>query len=269
MKTLSKDKKRFIDDSFYEGQTERELSRQKFELLTEPEELHYLAEQHNWDNGVRLLQWITASDICSEATALHLFWLAKPNYYQAYKFTDNLKETYENDVFDLIKIIYKNYLTNFYRKTKIPFELSSRVDTEQQVPDFMKEKTKGEETYIYLGKNEVESWFGETLKGEIERCNAPIELFNIASFIKAPEPAKFILEHPLCDKGIAVVLFWRLKTFASIWHETEVIMSDIIKKIQSDEYQEILSYDPKKDSDIKMKETKPKWAIPESMFQIT
>ncbi|SIS39777.1 protein of unknown function [Chryseobacterium joostei] len=78
MAKLTEEKKLFIDDNFYEGLDDNELDRTKFEMLTEPEELHYLADKHNWDNGVKVLQWIVESNICSEATALQIFWLAQP-----------------------------------------------------------------------------------------------------------------------------------------------------------------------------------------------
>lgn len=61
MTALSPDKKKFIDDNFYETQEEDKLDKQQFNLLTKPEELHYLADKHNWDDGVKILQWIAES----------------------------------------------------------------------------------------------------------------------------------------------------------------------------------------------------------------
>lgn len=264
---LSEDKKQFINDNFYETQEDHELDRQKFDLLTQPEEVHYLADKHNWDDGVKILQWIAESKNCSQATALQIFWLAQPQEYQIYKLTETLKEDYSNAIFTLIKTIIKNYQENFYQEADIHFDPTIHIEAEQQVPDFMKHPTSGEETYIYLDKKEVDSWFGEVLENKISRCDTTMELFNIASFTKSTDRAKLILSHPLCDKGIAVLLFWRLKTFANMWYETNSIATDIIDKVRKNEYPEIVAYNPKFDPEIKMKVPKPKWLIPAIMTQ--
>ena len=265
MTKLSEEKKKFIDDNFYEIQNDHELDKQKFDQLTQPEELHYLAENHNWDNGVKILQWIVESKNCCKATALQTFWLAQPQDFQTYKLTENIKEDYADQTFTLIKTIYKNYQEKFYKQADIHFDPTIHIEKEQQVPDFMKQATKGEETYIYLDKSEVNSWFGEVLENKINRCDMTMELFNIASFTKSADRAKLILKHSLCDKGIAVLLFWRLKTFANMWYETNPMATDIIEKVRKNEYSEIVAYDPKLDKEIKMKEPKPKWIIPEIM----
>lgn len=265
MTELSEEKKQFIDDNFYETQEDKELDRQKFDLLTQSEELHYLADKHNWDDGVKVLQWIAESKNCSQATALQIFWLAQPQEFQAYKLTENLKDNDADQIFNLIKTIYKNYQENFYQQADIHFDPTIHIETEQQVPDFMKQPTNGEETYIYLDKSEVDNWFGEDLENKISRCDTTMELFNIASFTKSADRAKLILKHPLCDKGIAVLLFWRLKTFANMWYETSSMATDLIDKVRKNEYPEVVAYHPKLDTEIKMNEPKPKWTIPEIM----
>lgn len=226
MTALSPDKKKFIDDNFYEAQEDKELDKQKFNLLTQPEELHYLADKHNWDDGVKILQWIAESKNCSQATALQIFWLAQPQDFQTYKWSENLKDNDAGQTFNLIKTIYKNYQEDFYQLADIHFDPAIHIGKEHQVPDFMKQPTNGEETYIYLDKSEVDSWFGDVLENKIIRCDTTMELFNIASFTKLVETAKLILKHPLCDKGIAVLLFWRLKTFANMWYETNTMAAD-------------------------------------------
>src|ERR1700712_2194701 len=142
MTELSKDKRQFIDDNFYQGLDENELDRTKFEQLSSPYELHYLADNHNWDDGIKLLQWIAESNACSEATALQLFWLSQPKDYQNYKLTETTKGDYigdENDIFQLIKTILTNFEKGFYNKnTEIHFDPTIHIETEQQVPDIMK-----------------------------------------------------------------------------------------------------------------------------------
>lgn len=270
MTEISQEKKQFIDDNFYEGLSESELDKAKFELLSSPYELFYLANKHNWDDGVKLMQWIAESDICSEATALQLFWLAQPKEYQVYKLTDTIKRNdtgVRNDTFYLIKTILERFENGFYKKTELHFDPTILIETEQEVPAFMKEPTNGAETYVYLEKKEVERWFGEILENKIEHCDSTMELFNIASFTNTAEWAKLILSHPLCDKGIAIMLFWRLKTFASFWYETNSMLAEIVEKVRNNKYPEIVAYNPKTDTEIKMKEPKPKWTIPAIMSQ--
>lgn len=179
----------------------------------------------------------------------------------------SLKDNYANQIFTLIKTIYKNYSDNYNKPADIYFDPAILIEKEQDGSDFMKQSTNGEETYIYLDKTEVANWFGEVLENKINRCNTTMELFNIASFTKSADSAKRILRHPLCNKGIAVLLFWRLKTFANWCYESSAIAIEIIEKIRKNEYAEIVAYDPKLDKEIKMKEPKPKGIIPEIITQ--
>ena len=106
----------FINTHFHEGIQQSELDESIFRALKTTEELHYLATHHNWDNGVKVLQWIVESPICSEATALELFWLAQPQDFQQYKLDITLQDEYLNEVFTLLKTILKNYPDSFYQK---------------------------------------------------------------------------------------------------------------------------------------------------------
>ncbi|WP_459190288.1 DUF4274 domain-containing protein [Parabacteroides sp. APC149_11_2_Y6] len=54
-------------------------------ILTQPDELHYLANVVNWDIHIPILVWIVKQAICSEATALMIFWQAQPQDYIIYK----------------------------------------------------------------------------------------------------------------------------------------------------------------------------------------
>ncbi|MGO4291732.1 DUF4274 domain-containing protein [Chitinophaga sp. RAB17] len=265
MSSLSPTQKQFIDENFYEGFGNL-IRKEKFNQLTTPQELHYLAEQHNWDDGVDVLQWVVESEQCSEATALMLFWLAQPREFIKYKLTFTFGNIHENQVFQLIKTILENFTKGVYKKTDIHFDpVTVNGFPPLQVPAFMRLATKGEETYIYFEKKEVDGWFLPQLENKIKRCDNALELFNIASFIKIPDKAKLILNSQLCDKGIAVMLFWKLMTYAYMWHETSDLLTEIIEKVDAKEYPEVLSYDPTTDTQITMNVPKPKWAIPEMM----
>ena len=79
---LSQARKDFIDAHFHENVAEQDLNREAFNQLQTPQELDYLAKQHNWDNGVQLMLWVAQSPLCSRATAAEIFWLSQPQEYQ-------------------------------------------------------------------------------------------------------------------------------------------------------------------------------------------
>lgn len=253
----------FINAHFHEGISEAELEKSKFEELNTSEALHYLSTYWNWDNGVKVLQWIIESSLCSEATALEIFWLAQPHDFQCYKLNMILEDTIKNDIFNLIKIILKNYQNKFYQKTTIKFDPESYYENEFIIPDWMYEKTIGEESYIYYEEEDIEDWLDVDWENNIKHSESAIELFNIAYFMDEPEQADFILQHPFCDKGIAVLIFWRLYNECSIYENTNQKLSKIITDIVNNVYPERLSYDPTADNKIDYEKTKTLWEIPE------
>ncbi|WP_347219448.1 DUF4274 domain-containing protein, partial [Chryseobacterium sp.] len=140
---LTSEQQKFINTHFYEGIPQNELKKSKFKELTISEELHYLATQHNWDNGVKVLQWIAETPLCSEATALELFWLAQPQDFQQYRLDQTLKNESQNEVFTLLKTFLKNYPDNFYQKTAIQFDPTSSYEDQFIIPDWIFQKTNG------------------------------------------------------------------------------------------------------------------------------
>lgn len=262
---LTSSQKDFIDTHFHENVSEQDLNRTIFEQLKTAEELHYLAQHHNWDNGVKLLQWIAESPICSEATALELFWLAQPQDFQKTKLDKSLKDIYNDEVFTLIKTILEKYQLGFYQKTNISFDPTPFVEEFFSVPDFMKEATSGEESYVYFDEDDVEDWFEADWQRKIENVDSTIELFNIAYFMDEPEYADWILASPHCDKGIAVLVFWRLYTDAAIYTNTPEKLAEIVQKIENKAFHEVLAYDPKLDKKVKLNDKKFAWQIPEIM----
>ncbi|MDV3752135.1 DUF4274 domain-containing protein [Elizabethkingia anophelis] len=253
----------FINTYFHECIPQSELDESIFRELKTTEELHYLATHHNWDNGVKVLQWIVESPICSEATALELFWLAQPQDFQQCELNITLQDEYLNEVFTLLKTILKNYPDSFYQKTSRRFDPAPFYENGLTVPDWIFQKTSGEDTYIYYEEDEIEGWFDADWKSNIQRAESTIELFNIAWFLDEPEQAALILEHPLCDTGIAVLVFWRLYNECAVYTETNGKLKEIIHNILDDTYPEVLSYDPKMDEKVDYKKKKIAWEIPE------
>ena len=260
---IAKDRQEFIEAHFSEGDNP---TRKKFEQLTTSEELHYVAENHNWDDGVEVLQWIAESNLCSEATALMIFWLSQPEEYTEYSWNAKKLPNYcEIEVFDLIRTIVENFKKGFYKKTDISYDPKEDMPESDIIPEIMLQATSGEEPYIYYDEKEVRSWFGEYLDNRLYRCDNEIELFNIAALQKYGEIEIYekVINHPLCDKGIALMCFWRLRNYANLFG-IEEISKEIIRRFENNHYHEVLKYDPKEDPEIKI-HRKEKWTIPNDM----
>lgn len=260
---LTEEQKNIMDDNFWDNP---EPDSQMLNALKTPEELDYLVEIANWDVCVPILQWVAERPFCSKATALKMFWMAQPEDFTIYDFDKTLE--YEQEMFHLIKIIYRNYQKNFYVDSDIHYNPQDNIPEKDEISDFMKQSTNGEEWYMYYDKFEVDSWFGEELEHKYKRADSSMELFNFAYFCRTPENAKLILNHKLCDKGIAVLLFWRLKTYAICYTATDLLLDEIERKVEENQYQEIIAYDPKTDDNIKFfNKPKKKWVIAEVMKQ--
>ena len=119
----------------------------------------------------------------------------------------------------------------------------------------MFQETNGEEPYIYYDKKDAYSFFGEYLNSLFARCDNCMELYNIVNLLQSNVLFNNyikILEHKHCDKGIALLVYWKLK-----W-QYNFDEQYIIKKIVNNKYSEIIKYKP---DDYR----KGKWKIPEIM----
>jgi hypothetical protein len=243
----------YLDKYFNEND---EPDKNIFGKITSSEELHYIADRHNWDNGITVLKWIVVNELCSEATALMIFWRAQPFDYVEYNYNARKIKSGNIDIFNLIKTIIENYKNGFYKKTSIKYNPKNDMP-ENDIPEIMFEETNGEEPYIYYDEKEVNLWFGEYLENQIEKCESSIDLYNIIYLLEYKSLAdnyEKILIHKHCDRGIALFIFWKLKKSSYVFDE-----SKIIGKIIQNEYPEIIKYDP--GENIK----NIKWEIPEIM----
>ena len=213
------------------------------------------------------MEWIAGSNLCSEATALMIFWGAQPEEYTEYNWNaKKISRSHDIEVYDLIRMIIENFKKGFYKKTNIPYDPKEDIPESDIIPEIMLQPTNGEEPYIYYDESEVQAWFGEYLDNRLYRCDNAIELFNIAALQKYGniiEIYEKIIEHPLCDKGIALMCFWRLKNYANLYG-IEEISERITQRIQSNYYREVLKYNPKEDNEIKIQQVQ-KWIIPNEM----
>jgi hypothetical protein len=238
--------------------------RETFNKLTTSEELHYIAENHNWDNGITVLEWIAESGLCSEATALMIFWRAQPYDYIKYNYNAKSIKYVDMGIFNLIKIIMENYIKGFYKKTLIKYNPKEDMMEEENIPEILFQETNGEEPYIYYEEKEVNSWFGEYMESLLGRCDNSMELYNIAYLLDHVASFEFskqyrkILKHEHCDKGIALFIYWRVKQ-----HFPFADRQEIVKKIINTD-KEIIKYNPRNDKENGIS-VKAKWEIPEIM----
>lgn len=237
------------------------LDFEEFQKINSPYELHKLAKKCYF----YIQEWIVESKICSEATALMLFWDNSPFEHIRIGWKTR-KGT--NDNFDLIKTIITNFEKGFYLKTDINYDPSEKISEAEKIPNIVLQPSIGKQPYTYLDENEVHSWFGEYLQAQIRRCDSTIELYNIALFLKHREfdVYKTIIEHKFCDKAISLLIYWRLVKYSTLslyaedWFEIKPIMEQIIEKLENNGYKDVLAYDPNK-------EIKPiKWEIPKYLF---
>ena len=114
-------KKNFIEFSFdddLENEEETIPDFKKFKTLNSAEQF-YLADNYNWDDGPKVLQWIVDSSNCDKGTACLIFWRAEPDYY--FDYTSNTVDEYEKDIWLLLQSIIKRFKKNNFTKGDFEF----------------------------------------------------------------------------------------------------------------------------------------------------
>jgi hypothetical protein len=249
---------KFLDEKFCEN---NEPNKAVFDKIATSNELHYIAENYNWDNGITVLEWIAESELCSEATALMIFWRGQPYDYVKYNYYAKSIKHMDMDVFNLIKNVMEKYKNGFYKKTSIKYNPKEDMPNDENIPEIMFKETYGEEPYIYYRKEEIFSWFGEYLENLLARCDSSMELYNIAYLMDIMTFSRNwekLIEHKYCDKGIALLIYWKLKKYCM------ANVREIENRIKNNEYKEIIKYNPIDDKENKYFK-KNKWEILEVM----
>src|SRR5690349_14309970 len=62
-----------------------------FRQITSPEELHQLAWNYNWDDGIEIPFWVIRQSFCDRGTALLLYWRASPRWFYQYSSRNEVK----------------------------------------------------------------------------------------------------------------------------------------------------------------------------------
>ncbi len=66
----------------------------------------------------------------------------------------------------------------------------------------------------------------------------------------------------MCDKGITVLVFWRLYNECLIYADIIEKLNELEGQIQSSQYTEVLAYNPQSDKKVTLYQRKIAWKIP-------
>ena len=260
---------------------EETLSKDSFTKFTSPAELHYLAQNWPWETReeIQILHWICESDICSKATALMVFWLAQPQDYTCYKF--GTKVPYDDGTFTLIQIILNRFEQGDYQHYGIHYDPHANMpDENYEINEQMKEAVTGEETWYDEDYIKKIAWYvPDELQSEIRRADK--DYLNMMAnglyhFRDAADVAELIIQNPHCDKGTALLLYWRLLAFCANRgfspieaEEKYPVLRELHEKLLSEQFCNGIAYEPLKDkeNDKLLGKRKDKWTIPEYMKQ--
>lgn len=262
------------------GELQEALDKKTFEKFNTPDSLHYLAQNWPWETKeeIEIVKWICQSDFCSLATAIMIFWLARPQDYTRYKLGSKIP--YDDGVFEIIQLILDNIQKGKYSHYGINYDPRNDMPQEQpKIDERMKAPINGEDAWYdddYIRKI---SWYtpGE-LKTEIKSCSDNIYLNMMANgldnFKYVSALSELIIGHPLCDKGTALLLYWRLLKFyyeggfLPVEAEERIpVIKSIHEKLVDEFFNNGFEYTPLKDKENfgLLGILKKKWEIPEYM----
>src|SRR5204863_2470836 len=86
-----------------------------------PVELHYFSLHWNCDSGPGPIHKIVTNSRCDAGTALRLYWLNDPYFYQEYRLLRDCPES-EQPWLRILRAIERRFLRNDFLTAKIPFD---------------------------------------------------------------------------------------------------------------------------------------------------
>ena len=157
-------RKNFIEFSFDDSDVEDFHPDFKLFKKLNSTDLYYLAQNYNWDDGIKVLNWIIDSPKCDKGCASLIFWTAEPDFY--FEYTEDTIPDYERETFDLLKKITNKFRNNEFKKNSLKYDPSYRVNKIEwtkeykswQIPEELKYKTKG---YIPISLSTIQSLIWE------------------------------------------------------------------------------------------------------------
>ena len=117
-------RKNFIEYSFENPDEDFIPDYNLFKKLNSTD-LYYLAQNYNWDDGIKVLHWIIDSPKCDKGCASLIFWTSEPDFYFGY--TIDTIPDYEKQTFLLLKKITDKFRNNEFKKNSLKYDPTERV----------------------------------------------------------------------------------------------------------------------------------------------
>lgn len=109
-------------EEYMEVQREMDMDKEYFLKNTNsPEELHVFVQHHNWDDGINPIFKVIENKVCDRNTALLVFWLAQPTYYQQFDAKNLAPRDKEWNMWQFVRgISFDIYRGIRYREMRMP-----------------------------------------------------------------------------------------------------------------------------------------------------
>ncbi len=158
---ITQERAEFLTEHFFEFSFGHEddvsPDRQIFDAIDNPLELHFIADNYNWDDGAEVLNWIIESPLCDKATAMMIFWRAQPDY--CTNFATKEEAEYDGDIWELLQNIMRNMEQGFYTHAHLEYDPAKdpaaeetnidNVRSKWKIPELMKVPLKGVNVNTY------------------------------------------------------------------------------------------------------------------------
>ncbi|QZD95999.1 DUF4274 domain-containing protein [Qipengyuania gelatinilytica] len=91
-----------------------------------PDDWHFIAEVHNWDDELDVLYWIVSQPECDKATARSVFWKGEPTGYDFEESEEVMGES-SYSVEPMLKFIADRFRNQGYRREEIKFDIHEAI----------------------------------------------------------------------------------------------------------------------------------------------
>jgi Domain of unknown function (DUF4274) len=98
---------------------------------------HRTINNHNWDYGTEPLSWIARQPRCEKATALMMFYLARPGQMLDYGSDRGKVPRWQWPEFDLASEVRSRFPAGFYTSATIAFDAVHAFNNDAYLPDVL------------------------------------------------------------------------------------------------------------------------------------
>ena len=91
-----------------------------------PDDWHFIADVHNWDDELHVLYWIVSQPECDKATARQVFWKGEPTGYDFEECEDVMGES-SYSVEPMLKFIADRFRSGGYTREEIKFDIHQAI----------------------------------------------------------------------------------------------------------------------------------------------